>query len=232
MTKYNLLNPHPKVVEKCMSNGYLPDPFALETTENQIFALMGNSTKRTLVDPAPEAGKNPRKHEVVIHTEEDPQRPIKRTITKVYRLKNTEGEFLYYTQSFEGMTFGGQFVDHSQEVGKYDEPVFTVDVDRATGRKTITGIRKKEPKFEIPFPVNNSKFVDPSTGEQTTLTDLPIAVDCKFYAVNNGKKYALAISAEEFMDKTFGELVEFGKSGKWPAPMEEAPKVVRGKKAD
>ena len=179
-------------------------------------------------DPATDAGKNPRTHEVVIHTTEDPQRPIKRSITKVYRVGTTtpNGEFLYYTQTFEGQAFGGQFVDHSQEVGKYSEPIFAVDIDRATGTRTVTGIRKSETRYEIPFTATG-KFTDPSTGEETTLADLPIVQDCKFYAINNGKKYGLNVTVEEFANKSLAELTEFGKTGKWPTVVEEAK--VRGK---
>lgn len=233
MTKYNLLNPHPKVIEKCISNGWLPDPFALETTENQIFALLGTPKKTTVTDPAPEAAGNPRKHEIVAYTTEDLQRPIKRVVYSVYRIRNTSGEFLYYKEHFEGNAYGGLFVEHSRETGKYDEPIFNVDKDLATGKQTITGIRKKEARYEIPFPVNNSKFTDPSTGEETTLTDLPIGVDCKYYVVTNDRKYALpSIGIEEFTAKPFGELVEYGKTGKWPTAVEEAPKVTRSKKQD
>lgn len=214
--QYNVLSPHPNVVEAWKKAGYVPDDVAVPRTEQVFFQKVGQAS-------ATQYGGI----KLITHTKEDPQRPIKRSVTRLYRVRQGEGECLYYTEELHGQNFRGKFEDHSRTVGKYDEPVFEFDVDRETGERTATSVHHTDTKYEIPF--TTGKFKDPSTGVETTLEELPLSENCKFHVRVPGRTYALpGITLDEFTEKSFSELVEYGKTGKWS----EAPAPKKKVKAD
>jgi hypothetical protein len=222
MVSYQTLDPHPKVISKWKELHYLPDSTRIPVSESRAFQLMGAGKVIALVEPFPEDPKMPRTEKICVKTEEDPQRPIKRTITHVYRIKTPEGkEFFFYKHHLEGENFqGDKKVDVTQIVGRYYEPDFEKVRNRETGTTTITGHKDGRLVYEIPF-AQNSEFVDPATGERTTLEELRKFVRDKIwtYVYTSGRKYELiGINFDQFISKSYEDLVYYGMHNRWPEP--------------
>lgn len=229
MVTYNNLDPHPNVITKWREIGYLPDSNRIPMSQSLALQMMGAGKVVALTDPASEDPRSPRVEKICVKTVEDPQRPIKRQIHKLYRIRNPEGvESFFWVQHLSGENFtGDKPVDCSQTVGRYIEPKYTKIKNRETGVEKITGHADGVPVFEIPF--SNGKFTDPSTSEQASIEDLAKYVGDKawFYVYTSGRKYELiGITLQQFISATYDELVYFAIHNAW----EQKPPVESGKK--
>ena len=212
LTRYINLDPHPEEIANWRQSGYLPDEPRVSKGQSIVLAAIGKGKVITLADPASEDPSKPREEKLCIETVEDTDRPIKRTVHKIFRTPS----HLYFTQVLRGQNFSGdKRLDTTQIVGKYNFTEFAKLRNRETGQVTVSGIADVIQKYEIPFTAG--EFKDPSTGENTTIEALPKSETCQYYVVAATRKYALnAISLHDFLNRSFEELVEYGKNGKWP----------------
>lgn len=220
--------------------GYVPDPLQAHDEQEKFLAAVGAAKKDKI---APNLADDEPKNWIVISTTEAVDRPIKRQVKNIYRVKQSDGQFMYYVEYLAGETFSGTPYDKHRVVGKYDEPVFSKERDRESGSIVITGIRDYETKYEIPF--TTGQFEDPSTGEKTTIADLPKSEELKLYIrTGQDRPYELAgMSIEDYTTRPFEDLMFYAKNNnKWPeakpvAGLSEAniksmnePQVDKGKK--
>lgn len=222
--KYIVLDPHPKVIQKWLDNGDLPDPINVPLTEQRFFVQCANAKKKKITNPADDNDKR----ELIVEAEEDPTRPIERKIIRMYRLQNGDKEYVYWVESLRGQKFSGPYFDHSRIVGKYEEPFFDISKDRESGSTTVVGIHHKEVRYEIPFA---DKITDAGTGQEIRLEELAkYKTDtCKFMVrTANDKAFEVrGISFDDWKNKSFSELVEIGKMQRAPVAQSaqaEAPR--------
>ena len=229
MTKqFNCLKPHPKAVAKWREVGYVPDAIQAHDEQEKFLAAVGAAKKDKIAKSLPD---DEPKNWIVISTTEAADRPIKREIKNVYRVKQADGEFMYYVEYLAGETFTGTPYDKHRIVGKYDEPVFSKERDRENGATIITGIRDHVTRYEIPFTAG--EFEDPSTGDKTTLAELPKSPELKLYIrTGQDRPYELAgLSLEDYQNRSFEDLMFYAKNNnKWPEAVEAAKK--KGSKKD
>lgn len=209
------MTPHPKVLEAYEEAGYIPHDLEAKSQEQVAFKMLGKATLKTIT-----FGRHPeeQKWTFVTGVEEDPNRPIKRTISKFHRL---EDGHVTYSEHLEGERYDGtDAVTHTRLVGKYQMPKIRIRHNRETGESAPGNITDFTPTFEIPL--TGGKFIDPSTGKETTLADLykMAAKDFVFYAKAFARTYSLrGITLDEFIHRPFEDLVFRGENKKWPEPV-------------
>jgi len=222
MTKYINLDPHPDERENWKKSGYFPDSPSINWSQSQMLQQIGKGKVINLHDPL-----NDHDFPFCAYTEEDPERPIKRLVTRFYRTKDS----LYFIQTLKGQNFeGSKRRDLTQIVGKYKFSQFFGLRNRETGIVTTTGERDIIDKYDIPFP-GTGEFIDPSTGETTTVAALPRSELCSFYLIPANKKpLLLRVTLEQFLTKSYDDWLCLGKNKNvWP-PTEPTPAEIAAKR--
>lgn len=213
MTKYNLLDPHPDVIKSWEDNKFIPDVVTINFNQSRSLVQLGKGKVKVITDPA-----SGQPLQFCIETTEDNERPIERKVTKFYR--TADGK-MYFIQTLKGQDWQGKTaVEVTQIVGKHKAPVYNGLRDRQTGVTSVTGIRTIKDIYTIPFTAES--FLDPSTGERTTLQDLPKAQKVSYFVIANNQKYQCNdIIMDEFLTRPTSDLVYYAThTQQWPVSVE------------
>lgn len=215
MARYFCLNPHPKAIAKWQELNFLPDKLRCHDQEEQFLAAIGDAKTIKLVDPQAQEGTKARTETIVTETNERHGQPITREIKRFLRVKHGDKEYITFFEELRGETFSGEPQNKHRWVGKFEEPQGNRTRNRLNGTLTTTGLGEMKTVYEIPF--GRGKFTDPSTGEQTTLDDLPRGEQVMYYVKTVNRLYALTgITYDEYMNSPFEYLVDWGMAGKRP----------------
>jgi hypothetical protein len=130
--------------------------------------------------------------------------PMKKVIQGMFRTKVGNEEYFWYHESWQSHDLVGNEITHfNPHVGKYEDPIFSFDVDTGTGEIRATGIQRTEPKYELKWP-------DDITPEIEKRLD-PRKVDLNIITPE-GKHYHVA-TFEQFKNESFENLVNIGRYG-------------------
>lgn len=121
-------------------------------------------------------------------------------INSVYRLKESNQEFIYYHENLSSTDYLGNKTTHFRVIGKQKYPEFVTQFDEAGEQAKY--IDSSEDKYSIPF---NSDFVEkeiePFLGERPN-----------FYVIEYGKKYG-GFGLQELKEYNYDDLVRLGQYG-------------------
>ena len=127
------------------------------------------------------------------------KKPVKHSITAVYRLKRGSKEHVFYHETLKSFNPKGAVIHHSRTIGKYNLPIFT---------KTIVGdTGESRPEIESHQEIYELEFKDWSKELDEQLTD-----DTGFVLITPQRKYG-GFSRDDFFNRSFEELEQIGRYG-------------------
>ena len=188
-----MILPQPNLKAKDLPQDYLPNKEILKAYKdaNQEFDFDSNATVHDRVY---------RWFWVMINGNvRIKEQKIDQEISTIYRIKNSDGEFIIYHILLSGLNHKGEPVDFSDLIGKIDKiPVFERKVDDRTGEVESGPIKQDHRTiYTIPF---SSKKLDEL---------LEFASDNISFAIKgkNTANRTLSCSLEEIRDMEWDELV-------------------------
>jgi len=140
---------------------------------------------------------------VLMNDNKTPIEPLERKVTKIVRTKDSRGnEFVYFNDHVSGFTHGGNVKDTTFEVGRYEFPIFNKEFDEKSRKWIAKQIQSQVWRYKIPF---SKKKLEELLGRvEEGKVSLHVELSGKLYNVADGA---------DFLDGTFSELVEAGRTG-------------------
>lgn len=139
-------------------------------------------------------------------------KPIKREINSIYRLKQGNKEHFYYHQHLESEdSLGNHIETWFPSVGKWEKPTFDFITNPDSGAKVATGIHSTQIIYELEWPK-----------DWTSEIEADVINDISNLIVISGSTHYGGFSFQDFKEKTFDQLVTFGRYGTY----HPTPKVI------
>jgi hypothetical protein len=128
--------------------------------------------------------------------------PVNKEIYKIVRLKHKGQEYFYYHIRYTSRdVLKNKIQAMEPDKGYYDKPEFRHDVDPQTRKLRSTEIESTERIYELKWPVD---FTEELQNLVTDTVDLLV--------IGIGRKYG-GFSFDDFLDRSFDDLVTFGRFG-------------------
>lgn len=134
------------------------------------------------------------------------KRKVTGKINQLYRVRTQEGkEYFYYQEALTGTDYKGNEIHFPAVVGKYDMPIFRNEYDPEHELIRAVEVTRHDTVYELPFSAAALDGVASKITEQTS-----------FVIIGVGRRYS-GFSFEDMRNRTFAELLAFGRTGQWPA---------------
>jgi hypothetical protein len=145
-------------------------------------------------------------------------RPVKREINSVYRLKKGAQEFIFYYEHLVSKNNLDNKIDHTRVIGKQTVPEFITQFDTEGNESKY--VDSSEVKYSIPFDKEYlKKEIEPILIENHNL-----------YVIQYDKKYG-GFGFSDFLELSYDDLVKLGKYGTLnPEEIKKKPIKGRGRK--
>jgi hypothetical protein len=149
--------------------------------------------------------------------------PIHREIQAIYRTKIKGKEYFWYHQELRSEdSLQNEIEVFMPHIGKYETPFFSFVTDPNTGAKIPTDIKRTEDVYELQWPKDWTSELEEDLTDKLNLV-----------LIANGRHYG-GYTWDDFKNRTFEELLTFGKYGVFSKPVNEIIKIEddRRKEAD
>lgn len=140
----------------------------------------------------------------VLKDDGTPYAPLIYNTVRIVRIKIGGKEYMTYDERITGQNFVGNEMQLTLLKGKYSKPIFKREFDPRSRKVIGKEITRHEVVYEIEF--DRAKIED--------LLTRNVDNEAHFYVyVPGGRRYSI-MSAEDFLEGTYDELVRMGKEGK------------------
>jgi hypothetical protein len=126
---------------------------------------------------------------------------VKKQIVKIIRLKKEGTEYFYWHEELTSKNYLGNKIHCYRVQGKYEDPEFNRQINPKTGTPMAVEIESTETKYEYKWPSDWTPELEELVSESVDLL-----------VVTLGRKYG-GFNFQDFKDKSFDDLVTFGKYG-------------------
>jgi len=133
--------------------------------------------------------------------EKSKDRPIKTRVDAIYRLKVGGEEYLYWSETQFGTDYMGNRISWFNQVGKWDLPIVHKEYFPDQNKSIATNIDDFEEQFDYPFTKEKLEEL------------LKLSHHKTMYMIDSGYIKYGSFSRDEFLNKSFDELLYKGKTG-------------------
>jgi hypothetical protein len=133
------------------------------------------------------------------------KKPITHKLVKIVRIRNKDGEHVYYHETLISKDFLNNRIDHSRVMGRYEDPDFVSTVDPRTNLPRATEISSTSLVYQYSWTPN---IVDQWLSQEGFELD----DNATYMVIDGGRKYG-GFTYEQFCNETFDNLVTIGRFG-------------------